>query len=218
MSTLTPEAGTPSPSWLKSSFSFANGNCVEVADLPGGHVGVRDSKDPHGLVLRFTPGEWHAFIGGVRNGEFDGFGSLWSLRADVNGRLAMGRRSSRPSPQPCLTAQGAQHPVRTHESLVLVLEAEDHRQSLGERVIMPGGGRRGQNRAITATQGRRVRSRPPTWPVQVWLAHERGKFGAVRLPVVRRLLIRGHSGVLCCAEQHTSSAVRQPALSSRGRF
>lgn len=94
MSTLTPEAGTPSPSWLKSSFSFANGNCVEVADLPGGHVGVRDSKDPHSLVLRFTPGEWHAFIGGVRNGEFDGFGSLWSLRADVNGRLAMGRRSS----------------------------------------------------------------------------------------------------------------------------
>jgi hypothetical protein len=99
VSTLTPEAGTPSPSWLKSSFSFANGNCVEVADLPGGHVGVRDSKDPQGLVLRFTPGEWHAFVGGVRNGEFDGFGSLWSLRANVSGRLALGRRSSRPSPQ-----------------------------------------------------------------------------------------------------------------------
>ena len=54
--------------------SFANSNCVEVADLPGGEVGVRHSKDTEGAVLRFTPGEWHAFLGGVRNGEFDGFG------------------------------------------------------------------------------------------------------------------------------------------------
>jgi len=26
-------------------------------------------------MLRFTPDEWHAFIGGVRNGEFDRFGA-----------------------------------------------------------------------------------------------------------------------------------------------
>jgi hypothetical protein len=32
-------------------------------------------------VLRFTPGEWDAFIGGVRNGEFDHFARLWSLGA-----------------------------------------------------------------------------------------------------------------------------------------
>jgi hypothetical protein len=60
--------------WMKSSLSFSNGNCVEVAGLPGGEIGVRDSKDPAGSVLRFTPDEWHAFLGGVRNGEFDGFG------------------------------------------------------------------------------------------------------------------------------------------------
>jgi len=60
--------------WVKSSLSFSNSNCAEVADLPDGRVGVRDSKDPGGPVLRFTPGEWHAFLGGVRNGEFDGFG------------------------------------------------------------------------------------------------------------------------------------------------
>jgi hypothetical protein len=63
-------------SWTKSSLSFANGNCVEVANLPGGHVGVRDSKDAAGLVLRFTPDEWHAFLAGVRNGEFDRFAGL----------------------------------------------------------------------------------------------------------------------------------------------
>jgi hypothetical protein len=60
-------------SWVKSSLSFSNSNCVEVASLPGGGVGVRDSKDPGGPVLRFTPGEWQAFLGGVQNGEFDRF-------------------------------------------------------------------------------------------------------------------------------------------------
>lgn len=60
--------------WTKSSLSFAHGNCAEVADLPGGEVGVRNSRDPDGPVLRFTRGEWHAFLGGARAGEFDRFG------------------------------------------------------------------------------------------------------------------------------------------------
>jgi hypothetical protein len=60
--------------WVKSSLSFSNGNCVEVASLPHGEVGVRNSRDSEGPVLRFTSDEWHAFLGGVRNGEFDGFG------------------------------------------------------------------------------------------------------------------------------------------------
>ena len=59
--------------WIKSSLSFANGNCVEVASLPGGEIGVRNSRESEGAVLRFTPDEWHAFLGGVRNGEFDRF-------------------------------------------------------------------------------------------------------------------------------------------------
>jgi Domain of unknown function (DUF397) len=59
--------------WTKSSLSLSNGNCVEVASLPGDQIGVRDSKDAEGPVLRFTPDEWNAFLGGVRNGEFDKF-------------------------------------------------------------------------------------------------------------------------------------------------
>jgi Domain of unknown function (DUF397) len=62
------------PKWVKSSLSYSNGNCVEVASLPSGGIGVRHSKDTEGPVLAFTPDEWHAFLGGVRNGEFDSFG------------------------------------------------------------------------------------------------------------------------------------------------
>ena len=61
----------PGSYWIKSSMSYANGNCVEVASLPGGMIGVRNSRDSAGPVLRFTPREWHAFLGGVRSGEFD---------------------------------------------------------------------------------------------------------------------------------------------------
>jgi hypothetical protein len=57
--------------WIKGSRSFANGNCVEAAELPDGQIGVRDSKSPHGPILRFTPEEWNAFTAGIRNGEFD---------------------------------------------------------------------------------------------------------------------------------------------------
>ena len=64
----------PGSYWIKSSMSYANGNCVEVASLPGGMIGVRNSRDSAGPVLRFTPEEWHAFLGGVRNGEFDRIG------------------------------------------------------------------------------------------------------------------------------------------------
>jgi hypothetical protein len=59
--------------WAKSSLSHANGNCVEVARLRDGGVGMRDSKDVSGPVLRFGPGAWRAFHYGVRNGEFDRF-------------------------------------------------------------------------------------------------------------------------------------------------
>ncbi|MBB5915055.1 hypothetical protein BJY24_003922 [Nocardia transvalensis] len=51
--------------WFKSSRSASNGQCVEVAFLDGGRVGVRDSKNPDGPALVFTPGEWDAFLAGV---------------------------------------------------------------------------------------------------------------------------------------------------------
>ena len=70
----SPERPGSGPYWVKSSLSFSNGNCVEVASLPGSTIGLRNSRDPEGPVLRFTPDEWDAFLGGARNGEFDSFG------------------------------------------------------------------------------------------------------------------------------------------------
>ncbi|ETA03176.1 hypothetical protein CcI6DRAFT_01331 [Frankia sp. CcI6] len=57
--------------WRKSSYSGGNGQCVEVAFLDAGLVAVRDSKNQGGPVLIFTPGEWDAFLGGAKDGEFE---------------------------------------------------------------------------------------------------------------------------------------------------
>jgi Domain of unknown function (DUF397) len=74
--------------WVKSSLSFSNGNCVEVASLPGGEIGVRDSRDPGGPLLAFTPGEWGAFAGRARLGEFDRLSGLAGSSAAARGRPA----------------------------------------------------------------------------------------------------------------------------------
>lgn len=57
--------------WRKATASGASGNCVEVAPLSDGGMAVRDSKNPENSVLKFTPGEWSAFLDGVQKGEFD---------------------------------------------------------------------------------------------------------------------------------------------------
>lgn len=48
--------------WRKSTRSGTQGDCVEVADNLAGMVGVRDSKDPAGPVLTFTPAAWTRFL------------------------------------------------------------------------------------------------------------------------------------------------------------
>ena len=57
------------PEWIKSSTSFANGNCVEVARV-GDTIAVRHSAHPE-TVLTFTLDEWTAFLEGTALGEFD---------------------------------------------------------------------------------------------------------------------------------------------------
>ncbi|MFD7131170.1 DUF397 domain-containing protein [Streptomyces sp. NPDC059894] len=57
--------------WIKSSHSNAEGNCVELAVLEGGGVAVRNSRDPEGPALVYTPAEVAAFVAGAKGGEFD---------------------------------------------------------------------------------------------------------------------------------------------------
>ncbi len=69
-----PREAPGGPAWRKSSHSGNNGGqCVEVALHPDGASAclVRDSKDPHGPVLTFTPDEWRAFTARVRDGRFN---------------------------------------------------------------------------------------------------------------------------------------------------
>jgi hypothetical protein len=75
---LTPKA------WTTSSWSHANGNCVEVgwhtASESGncveagpcacGQVQVRDTKDRDGGQLQFTPAAWMSLLTGIKHGEF----------------------------------------------------------------------------------------------------------------------------------------------------
>jgi hypothetical protein len=55
--------------WHKSSHSGEQGGtCVEVAAMRRA-VAVRDSKNPDGPALRFTPAEWTTFLTGFKDHE-----------------------------------------------------------------------------------------------------------------------------------------------------
>jgi hypothetical protein len=56
--------------WFKSSAS-GGGGCVEVAQMTGGRVALRDTKDRDKAPHVYTKDEWRAFVTGAKNGEFD---------------------------------------------------------------------------------------------------------------------------------------------------
>lgn len=57
---------TTAAKWRKSSRSGNQGNCVEIADNLLDVVAVRDSKDPDGPMLVFTPTSWTRFTKGLQ--------------------------------------------------------------------------------------------------------------------------------------------------------
>ena len=57
--------------WQKSWHSNPNGECVELAALPGGEIAMRNSRFPAGPVLVYTQAEITAFLAGAKDGHFD---------------------------------------------------------------------------------------------------------------------------------------------------
>ncbi|GAA4815648.1 DUF397 domain-containing protein [Streptomyces ziwulingensis] len=58
--------------WLRSSYSTGANNCVETARPQAGPraglLAVRDSKNPAGPALLFSPGSWTEFTAGLCHG------------------------------------------------------------------------------------------------------------------------------------------------------
>ena len=52
--------------WRKSTYSNNGGNCIEVTATRHGIVAVRDSANPSGPALAFTPEQWAAFTATVK--------------------------------------------------------------------------------------------------------------------------------------------------------
>ncbi|MFG2133437.1 DUF397 domain-containing protein [Streptomyces sp. NPDC048751] len=56
--------------WLRSSYSTGANNCVETARPASGpcagQLAVRDSKDPAGPALLFSPESWSGFTAAFR--------------------------------------------------------------------------------------------------------------------------------------------------------
>jgi hypothetical protein len=66
-----PASNLQGVAWRKSHYSNSQGNCVELAGLPGGMIAVRNSRHPGGPALIYTRAEIDAFIRGAQDGDFD---------------------------------------------------------------------------------------------------------------------------------------------------
>jgi hypothetical protein len=67
-----PTSELPPLAWQKSFRSNPSGNCVELAELPGGAgIAMRNSRHPDGPALIYTVDEIAAFVLGARDGDFD---------------------------------------------------------------------------------------------------------------------------------------------------
>ena len=64
-------SGPSEVSWRKSTYSNPSGNCVEIARVDGIGMALRNSRDPLGPVLTYTPAEMAAFVHAIKAGELD---------------------------------------------------------------------------------------------------------------------------------------------------
>lgn len=86
--------------WRKSSYSNSQANCVEVAKTRNGEIAVRDSRNPWGGALSFSPGEWRVFAAKVQAMASDSLGASADPHAEGDllchhGMIAAAKRPRR---------------------------------------------------------------------------------------------------------------------------
>lgn len=57
--------------WRKATKSDSGGQCVELADLGGDSIALRNSREPDQPAHVFTRAEIACLIDGAKRGEFD---------------------------------------------------------------------------------------------------------------------------------------------------
>ncbi|MFC5724116.1 DUF397 domain-containing protein [Streptomyces gamaensis] len=105
--------------WRKSSHSGGEGNCVEITDLPGGGLAVRDSKDTRLHPLRFTAEAWDAFRVGVLSRD------LYAVRRSPSAL------------QPALTQIGSRATTKPARSVLRTVQAAGRPGSQAHRLRPP---------------------------------------------------------------------------------
>ena len=91
--------------WRKPSYSNSQANCVEVARTGSGKVAVRDSKDPGGGALRFSPDEWQAFAVRVRTMASHSLGAWAVAPRGGSLRCRHGMTTAAERPKQAMTAR-----------------------------------------------------------------------------------------------------------------
>ena len=54
----------------RTALNCEGGACVRVAATENS-VFIGSTKHPSGPAIEYTPDEWHAFVTGIKNGDFD---------------------------------------------------------------------------------------------------------------------------------------------------
>ncbi|SDL22958.1 protein of unknown function [Glycomyces sambucus] len=76
---LKGEFDTAAARWVRPDAADGTPGELELGFAENGLIAMRRFDDPAGTILIYTPEEWKAFVGGVRDGELD----LAVLAADV---------------------------------------------------------------------------------------------------------------------------------------
>ena len=71
--------------WRKATRSNPTGSCVELAELPGGKVALRNSRHPAGPALVFTRAAIAALLNAAKSGGLPTAGPRYCEEAQASG-------------------------------------------------------------------------------------------------------------------------------------